>query len=235
MRKVLCILSLIIVSATVAQATVIDDFSVDTSSKYSSLYIAANPPKASYGRTGEQFSSIPGSNSATDFLRNDGYLFNVGDTISIEVYGLAPAGTYQTGGLCLNKSLTQVQDEWEYYVQIGGVNTYWLDFGTAPHYTVTDLSFANGPLKISLTRTSDTVADITYSYHTTSGGTAIVNRQHTGLSAGAYYFGIGGYDGGFRGALMDNLSYTTVPEPSMLALLVVGLSGLLAYAWRKRK
>lgn len=32
-----------------------------------------------------------------------------------------------------------------------------------------------------------------------------------------------------------DLSYSGVPEPSTLALLVTGLMGLLAYAWRKRK
>ena len=30
-------------------------------------------------------------------------------------------------------------------------------------------------------------------------------------------------------------SYTAIPEPNMLIMLVTGLIGLLAYAWRKRK
>lgn len=34
---------------------------------------------------------------------------------------------------------------------------------------------------------------------------------------------------------IDNLTVTTVPEPSTVALLATGLIGLLAYAWRKRK
>jgi hypothetical protein len=35
--------------------------------------------------------------------------------------------------------------------------------------------------------------------------------------------------------LADNMSITTVPEPSTLVLSIVGLVGLTAYAWRKRK
>lgn len=34
---------------------------------------------------------------------------------------------------------------------------------------------------------------------------------------------------------VDNVSISVVPEPSMVALSVSGLIGLLAYAWRKRK
>lgn len=33
----------------------------------------------------------------------------------------------------------------------------------------------------------------------------------------------------------DGLSLTTIPEPSTMTLMAVGLVGLLAYAWRKRK
>ena len=101
---------------------------------------------------------------------------------------------------------------------------------------VTNLSFANGPVTITATRTSATELDFSYQYHTTSGGTATVNRSDTGLAAGTYYFGMAGYDGGASGIVMDNLSSTaTVPEPSAIVLVVTGLIGLLAYAWRKRR
>jgi hypothetical protein len=45
-----------------------------------------------------------------------------------------------------------------------------------------------------------------------------------------------GTDSG-KWAVMDNVSvtYTPAPEPGALALLVTGLLGLLAYAWRKRR
>lgn len=38
-----------------------------------------------------------------------------------------------------------------------------------------------------------------------------------------------------RNWLVDNVSVTPIPEPSVLSLLTTGLIGLLAYAWRKRK
>ena len=44
------------------------------------------------------------------------------------------------------------------------------------------------------------------------------------------------YSNGTPGSY-DNftLSYTSVPEPSALVLLALGVVGLLAYAWRRRK
>jgi hypothetical protein len=37
------------------------------------------------------------------------------------------------------------------------------------------------------------------------------------------------------GTYLDAVSVTATPEPSSLTILFIGLVGLLAYAWRKRK
>ncbi len=46
-----------------------------------------------------------------------------------------------------------------------------------------------------------------------------------------------GGSGNYAAVLLDDVSgsYTAIPEPGTLALLVTGLAGLLCYAWRKQK
>ncbi len=54
---------------------------------------------------------------------------------------------------------------------------------------------------------------------------------------GDYVLNIGARSGGvavFTGYI-DNLTVSTIPEPSTIAILTTGLIGLLAYAWRKRR
>lgn len=64
--------------------------------------------------------------------------------------------------------------------------------------------------------------------------------DNKGPAAGAfgnYYFNIGARQGGsslFTGYI-DNLTVESVPEPSALILVATAVSGLLAYAWRKRR
>lgn len=230
----------LVAMGAVAQATIIDDFSADSSAKYNTLAFYTNPgaSAASYGLNGSgQFAPTPnGSGGATTgWIRNDGYTLNVGDTVSVETCSVG-GNIYQTGGLALCPSLTDKTGEREYYVQNrADVNGYGLDGGGVTGYIVTDLDFARGPVVITATRTSATQLDLSFAYRTTSGGTAIVTRSDTSLQAGTYYIGVGGYDASASGIVIDNLSYSSVPEPSTIAMLVTGAIGLLAYAWRRQR
>lgn len=54
----------------------------------------------------------------------------------------------------------------------------------------------------------------------------------------ARYLGVGAsvaYLNTVRNAYFDNLSLTTVPEPSTIVILSSAVAGLVAYAWRKRR
>ncbi len=218
-----------------ARATIIDDFSADSSDKYNVLWTSGVTP-ASYGRNAsDQFAPQANGGATTMFVRNDGYTFNVGDTISVEVYGISQ--TYQTAGLVITPSLQSLAGEREYYVQNWGSGDYTLDSNAnLPNYNhVSGLDLSQGPVTLTVTRTSPTSADYTYVYHKTTGGTATLAYTDSGLTAGTYYFGLGGYDSAAAGQVMDNLSYSAVPEPSLSVLMVSGMFGLLAYAWRKRR
>ena len=52
---------------------------------------------------------------------------------------------------------------------------------------------------------------------------------------GAYFDNGGGINGYANRTGIDSVTVTATPEPSVMALLVTGLFGLLAYAWRKRR
>lgn len=233
-------MGVMVLTCGTARATVIDDFSTDSSAAYNVVASWLNPgaSAASYALNANgQFAPTPnGAGGATTlFLRNDGYTLNVGDTVSLEVNGASVV--YQTSGLVLCPSLTDPSGELEYYAQNRsdiGAGVYGLDGPVLNNY-VYDLSFASGPVTVTLTRTSDTTADYVYTYHTTTGGIATLSGTDDRLTAGTCYFGMACYDSAQAGPVMDNLSYTAVPEPSMLLLVGTGIVGLLAYAWRKRR
>lgn len=71
------------------------------------------------------------------------------------------------------------------------------------------------------------------------GNYALTYTTTSGFSTANNYIGVEGGEGVQDAAntvvYFDNLSITKIPEPTTLALLASGLTGLLAYAWRKRK
>lgn len=244
MRRFLMVLA---VSATVfacgsARASVLDAFDSDTSSKYNVIEYFANSGSsaAAYARNASnQFNPaatpVNGLGATTGFLRNDGYTLNVGDTVSLDVCDVG--SLYATGGLTLCPSLTDKTGEREYYVQNrADLSGFGLSSPGQSDAIVTDLAFSAGPVTITATRTSATQLDLTYVYHTASGSAVTLNRTDAGIASGVYYFGMACYDGGQSNCVMDNLSYTrAIPEPASMTVLVIGVFGMLAYAWRKRK
>jgi hypothetical protein len=69
-----------------------------------------------------------------------------------------------------------------------------------------------------------------------SGWTTLLASRTAGQTEANSYFSIGALGGqGTGGQVFDNLSVSTIPEPTSITMLVLGLFGLLAYAWRKRK
>ena len=63
------------------------------------------------------------------------------------------------------------------------------------------------------------------------------NNTHLGESLVIELYAISNTPSTIQSAQFDNvrLTYSSVPEPGTIVLLVTGLLGLLAYAWRKRK
>ena len=92
-----------------------------------------------------------------------------------------------------------------------------------------DASLAGGPIvpctQYTGTPTGVTTSDKVEQYNllgrvsVTDGSFAVTVVERDGYSRGWY----------------DGVTYQAVPEPTTLSLLVVGMLGMLAYAWRKRK
>lgn len=91
--------------------------------------------------------------------------------------------------------------------------------------------------QITLDTTPAVPANWTYAYKVTQAGSGVMLDAAPaafGFTPSISYVGFGNQEG-YGGVVNFTLTATTVPEPSVIALLVSGLIGLLAYAWRKRR
>ncbi|MCX7429322.1 MAG: PEP-CTERM sorting domain-containing protein [Planctomycetia bacterium] len=231
-----------LLAGNTALATIIDDFSADTSSDYNVYTIwAADPPAtATYARNAsEQFVPTFGETGAVfGFLRNTGETLAAGQRVSIEVDAgtLSPANSH-VGGLTLNTSLDGTGTN----IRLG-LFKYWYSPTYRLEYANSSTEYINigddlsGMVTLTLTREA---ADPTkFDYSVSGGGLATPvtgTKTESAVGSGSVYFGMMAQSGTSLAdpqVAMDNL--TLVPEPGTLALLVSGLIGMLLYARRKR-
>lgn len=79
-----------------------------------------------------------------------------------------------------------------------------------------------GLIKVTAAEVNSGLQNYTYDY--TMGSTGV---------GGSLYLG---YEVNCTGTILyDNLAITPIPEPGTVMLMITGLIGLMAYAWRKRK
>lgn len=229
---------LIALAGATAQGSIIDDFSSDSISLYNPvLRYNGGGGAGSYGIADGQFAPTGGTGGTTDWLRNDGPVFKVGDTITLDVDALNSQGSCIGLALCQSLTFADSSNEREFYVTASSSGNK-IYTGTAEQLVadMADPTTAT-PVTVALTRTSDTGLSYAYLYTKTGGGQGSATGTCSGLPTGDLYFGLCVYSGmAFNGTAMDNLSHTTsTPEPSTLVLIVGGLIGLLAYAWRKQR
>lgn len=247
MRSLLLAVSLVALVGSVAQATVIDDFSVDSSAKYNQIFTpgAATPV---YARNASNQFQTPASGiygDTTIWLRNDGPTFDVGDTVGIDIVpGSAANGGFSgllwsslPNAFLTNDATNNTGDlGLERY---NGVNTlYFQEHGATVASRVLDIA-SGSTISVKATRTAlDKVTyDIAFT-NTLGVSQAITGSLTESVYASTYYFGMidNQYSNGVFGAnnAMDNLVHSPVPEPSTAILLAMGIFGLVAWAWRKR-
>lgn len=248
MRSFVFSISLVALVGSVAQATVIDDFSVDSSAKYNQVFTpGATDPW--YGRNAADQFQTPASGiygNTTLWLRNDGPMFDVGDTIGIDVV-LGSGATSGFSGLVwsnlpnsfLTNDATNTTGDVAVQRYLGENTVFFQNHGGTPFSQVID-SLAGSAIKVTATRTA--LDKITYgvAYTNTLGVAQTLTSSVTeSVHSNVYYFGMidNQYSIGVLGGnnSMDNLSHGTVPEPGTIVLVSAGMMGLLAYAWRKRK
>jgi hypothetical protein len=255
---------LVMSAVTTASAApiVIDDFDNDTLNPayvQSKVVAAGTAPTSVYDTTTNTDKltwSYTSANSSSGnqyvLLRNDYQLLNDGDWVQITatldlVSGTTATGLY--GGIAVGlTSATDRNNMFSVYVRSNGnVSVLYNNAGTitAPDIATGVFPSMTGPsvsipLWLRITRVSDTSVAASYSTDGTtfSSGTSLASYPISSLSAAT--MGVGVFDGNAinnrKGTVIfDNLTLDVVPEPSAIALSLLGLLGLGLAGLRKRK
>lgn len=137
-------------------------------------------------------------------------------------------------------------------VSIGSEGTVWQGILERVGVFGSATAAVNAEIRLALVRNGETTTLYVNGVdHGTTTNTPDVGTGLTTLSVGCNRNNAGAIEGLFKGrinevrlftfaagefnASTDLLTHATVPEPSTVAILITGVLGLLAYAWRKRK
>jgi hypothetical protein len=173
---------------------------------------------------GVNTTSDPGTSSATNLLNSAGVSTGVsvsvasahpgnwtGNSVELLQHGVylfdawVPTSSFTVSGLTANST-------YDFYVYACG------DAGQGSAFTVNGTSY-----KTTGAQGSSLAADVNYVTFSTKADTSGTVSVNWALNGSRW------------GALNAIQVVSAVPEPGTLAMLAVGLFGLIAYAWRKRK
>jgi hypothetical protein len=232
-------------AALPVSATVIDDFSGDSldANWVQSRVLTVGTGSYSFGTT----SPVAGALNVTmsdfsgtavqDLLLRSDYTLGIGDTLWTDVVspqtisdlsgltiGVGTGITDRTNMLCFSCMASKV--EGVYFDKDGNYT-----FGGA----VTGLSLGSSS-RLFIKMTSATTYDVGYDLGT--GGGPVTAHTFTVADGSPSLGAAVGYITDLRGngsVAFDNLQINGIPEPSACTIMVTGVIGLAAYAWRKRR
>lgn len=251
MKRVCIGLSLVLAASAMfsglasAESILLDDYSTDKSSQYSVPYKWNGSSTQTFGRAGGEL--VPGGTGSWNgggFYWNGGQTLKPGDSVSAAIrpdyFNANGASSYV--GLCL-ATATNLQDPCRFMAMYGSgwfVDTEGMGAGST--LTAIDGSAMwhwNTQSLLTLARgTGANENVITWTFSKIGGeglaGTGTLALSGLNASTGLY-FGTASITPGSGRPSWDNLTYTAVPEPTSMAILLSAIVGLLAYAWRKRK
>jgi hypothetical protein len=236
--------SSIIVLGLPLRAQVLDTFSSTSAAdavNYNAVEVytssGSGPATFAINGSGQFQPTSSAADTTTEFFRND-TVFNLGDTVSVDIDQLYNSAAV---GLAFGTSPTSTTT-FELDLTGSGPDGLSVNGGIANLQSSPSLTFnfSLGPVIETVTRTSNTV--LTYSLS----GLGLTSGPVTGtvaysLPAGNLYFALSEYTGDYQDIdttspgkqIEDNLTYVAVPEPSIYAMMLVGVA-LLGFSLRRK-